>query len=103
MIEGLILAAATVTATAPAGRVREGHYIIVSRTQPVSTQPVDFPLVSDFLTERVTTYQYSTPSLKGAGDFISPIKRSFSVTATIKVSGRVVQPPVEEEIVYFEE
>ena len=103
MIEGLILAAAAVAATAPAGRVREGNYIIVSRTQPVRTQLVDFPPISDFLTERVSTYQYASPSLRNTNDFISPIKRSFSVTATIKVSGRVVQPPIEEDIVYFDE
>jgi hypothetical protein len=36
--------------------------------------------------------------------FVSPVKRSFTVTASVVVGGRIVQPPIDEDdVVYFDD
>lgn len=100
MIEiAAILALATVPQLAP--KKQEDQYVIISNSQPVPTVISGDKVTSKFY-GTATTYQTESP----VDDvFISPVKRSISVTSPVLVGGRVAPLPIDDEdnIVYFDE
>ena len=82
-------------------RKREDNIVVVSKAQSASTMPYSTGIF-EFI-QTATTYQAKLPS-SNEDIFVSPVKRSFVVTASVVIGGRVVQPPIDEDdIVYFDE
>lgn len=99
---GLVLAYAPVVE--PTIRKREQNYVIVGKVQPASTERSIADIINGLSAGTATTYQSEPPSVDEGERFVSSIKRSFTVTATMEVGGRVPRLPVDEDDqVYFDE
>lgn len=87
----------------PVTRKREDNIVVVGKAQSASTMPYSTGIFDELFIQTATTYQLKSASLN-EDVFISPVKRSFMVTAPVVVGGRVIQPPIDEDdIVYFDE
>jgi len=102
MIEVMVLAAAATAVTVPALAPGVECFVRFPEERSVSTELARATWIDDLL-GTVTTYQHKPPPLADEEYFVSPVKRSLSITATIKVGGRVAQPPIEGDLVYFDE
>jgi hypothetical protein len=102
MIEGMVLAAAATAVTVPAFAPKVECFVMFPEEHSVSTELARSSWIDNLL-GTVTTYQHRPLPLVDADYFVSPVKRSLRVTTTIEVGGRVVQPPIEGDLVYFDE
>lgn len=91
----------------PRTRSRRDDECVIVSTSQIAPTIIDFELFLKRFRkpeESVATY-VSEPirSIEKRADFVSPINRSLNVIAPIFVSGKVTQPPIDDEIVYFDE
>jgi len=107
MIEQIAMALSTLITNQQLNvKKREDSYVIVSKSQtsPISINANDF--YEQMQRDSLTTYQ-SVPTINLDNNdniFVSPIKRSVTVTGLFVVGGRISQPAIDEdEIVYFDE
>jgi len=103
MIEQLIFAALA-TVQQPVMKKREDEIVIVGKKQPSPTV-VDINELFERFNDgySLATYKFVPIEREDNDLFVSPIKRSLNITTSIIVGGRVVQPSIDEDIVYFDE
>ena len=85
---------------------RDDECVIVSTSQ-VAPTIIDFDLFlkrfRKFDTSVATYVSEPIRIMEKRAGFVSPINRSLNVITPILVGGKVTQPPIDDEIVYFDE